>query len=75
MIFISVLCFMPFFVTLGMLHGMWEQLFTQPALAIEHPIYTLGSSILQGVMELCVAAITAIALGVYMTDVMDKHKK
>ena len=75
MIFVSMLCFMPFFVFLGMFHGMWDQLFTEPALSIDQPIYTLGSAVLQSVMELSVSAITAVATGVYMMDVVYQHKK
>lgn len=75
MIFISMLCFMPFFVFLGMFHGMWDQLFADPALSIDQPIYTLGSAVLQSVMELSVSVITAVAIGVYMMDVVYQHKK
>lgn len=72
LIFISIICFIPFFVIFGALHGGLESAFPNATLDMTHWGYGLAFSVVQSVMEVMVSLTTAIALGFFVVAKMKR---
>lgn len=73
-IFVSLLCFVPFFVVFGLVHGMLSALFPGAEIHVDHLGYSAGFALVQSLMETTISLFTAVALGVLTMDFVKKGR-